>query len=227
MHGQTRSRVHAAPPRWVCPPHTQPVCRRNAAPPVSGRGKPPHGPPCAPAGSTLIARTHHWRIAPTRLQAEAARRSRRYIAGRPPLGRRLSAHRQRTVTTVGTPKPTRPRPRTSSPTPPGCQPRRQITDVLSLKAPKSAPDQIRRGVTQHSSSASPTVCGAFAEPSSGLEPETPSLPCDPNGNGGQPLAKVGRYFKPLSAVRRGERLPGVAPSLFHNCSIPIDPKRAV
>jgi hypothetical protein len=33
---------------------------------------------------------------------------------------------------------------------------------------------------------------AFAEPSDGLEPSTPSLPCAPIGNGGQPLAKVGR-----------------------------------
>jgi hypothetical protein len=33
-------------------------------------------------------------------------------------------------------------------------------------------------------------CRAFAEPSSGLEPETPSLPCDPNRNRWQPLATV-------------------------------------
>jgi hypothetical protein len=35
-------------------------------------------------------------------------------------------------------------------------------------------------------------CGAFAEPSSGLEPETPSLPCDPNGSWWQAMATVQR-----------------------------------
>jgi hypothetical protein len=35
-------------------------------------------------------------------------------------------------------------------------------------------------------------CGAFAEPSDGLEPSTPSLPCDPDGNRWQPVATVWR-----------------------------------
>jgi hypothetical protein len=41
--------------------------------------------------------------------------------------------------------------------------------------------------------------------------------------GGNGLA----LFKPLSGVQRAERLPRVAPPLFHNCSIPKRPKRAV
>jgi hypothetical protein len=32
--------------------------------------------------------------------------------------------------------------------------------------------------------------GAFAEPSDGLEPSTPSLPCAPTGNRSQPAATV-------------------------------------
>jgi hypothetical protein len=31
----------------------------------------------------------------------------------------------------------------------------------------------------------------FAKPSDGLEPSTPSLPCDPNGSRWQPVATVG------------------------------------
>jgi hypothetical protein len=38
----------------------------------------------------------------------------------------------------------------------------------------------------------PRFAGAFAEPSDGLEPSTPSLPCDPNGNRWQPVATVCR-----------------------------------
>ena len=68
------------------------------------------------------------------------------------------------------------------------------------------------------------TCSPFAEPSDGLEPSTPSLPCDPNGNRWQPVAIVWRSFKPISGVRRAEPLPPVAPALFHNCSIPIGPK---
>jgi len=34
------------------------------------------------------------------------------------------------------------------------------------------------------------TCGAFAEPSDGLEPSTPSLPCAPTGNRWQPVATV-------------------------------------
>jgi len=41
------------------------------------------------------------------------------------------------------------------------------------------------------------LCGAFAEPSDGLEPSTPSLPCDPNRNRWQPVAKVSPQIKPF------------------------------
>jgi hypothetical protein len=66
--------------------------------------------------------------------------------------------------------------------------------------------------------------GLSREPSSGLEPETPSLPCDPNGNRWQPVATVSPQIKPFSRCQRPERLPPVAPPLFHNCSIAIGPK---
>src|SRR2546426_7152174 len=36
------------------------------------------------------------------------------------------------------------------------------------------------------------TCSVFAEPSDGLEPSTPSLPCDPNGSRWQPVATVRR-----------------------------------
>jgi hypothetical protein len=67
-------------------------------------------------------------------------------------------------------------------------------------------------------------CARRLKPSSGLEPETPSLPCDPYGNRWQPVATVRPYFKPFSGLRWAEPLPPVAPPLFHNCSIPIGPK---
>jgi hypothetical protein len=41
------------------------------------------------------------------------------------------------------------------------------------------------------------VSGAFAEPSSGLEPETPSLPCRVGGNGSRPTATVFPCFRRL------------------------------
>jgi hypothetical protein len=66
-----------------------------------------------------------------------------------------------------------------------------------------------------------------AKPSSGLEPETPSLPFDAHGNQWQPPATVSRHLKRLSRFSRGEALPPVAPPLFHTCSIPIEPKLVV
>ncbi len=38
------------------------------------------------------------------------------------------------------------------------------------------------------------VSGTFAEPSDGLEPSTPSLPCAPNGNRSQPAATIFAWF---------------------------------
>src|SRR5204863_6471096 len=51
-----------------------------------------------------------------------------------------------------------------------------------------------------------------------------SLPCDPSGNPWQPVATVSPQIKPFSRYQRAERLPPVAPPLFHNCSIPRGPK---
>src|SRR5262249_49735599 len=83
-----------------------------------------------------------------------------------------------------------------------------------------------RSTTCKSSRNKNPVSGAFAEPSDGLEPSTPSLPCDPNGNWWQPTATVCRYIKPFLGLWRAERLPSVAPPLFHHCSIPNGRKRA-
>ena len=40
----------------------------------------------------------------------------------------------------------------------------------------------------------------------------------------QPVATVSPQIKPFSRYQRAERLPPVAPPLFHNCSIPRGPK---
>ena len=48
------------------------------------------------------------------------------------------------------------------------------------------------------------ISGAFAEPSDGLEPSTPSLPCDASGNRSQPRGKgfrLSRRFPTLRALR--------------------------
>jgi hypothetical protein len=38
------------------------------------------------------------------------------------------------------------------------------------------------------------MCGAFAQPSDGLEPSTPSLPSKVSGDGAQPSATVSATF---------------------------------
>jgi hypothetical protein len=43
------------------------------------------------------------------------------------------------------------------------------------------------------------MCGAFAEPSDGLEPSTPSLPWYFRGNRSQPTATVFAYLSPFRA----------------------------
>jgi hypothetical protein len=65
------------------------------------------------------------------------------------------------------------------------------------------------------------MCRPFAKPSSGLEPETPSLPWNVSGNRWQPTATVLAY---LSRFRGGpicDRLPPVATALLHKRSIPL------
>jgi hypothetical protein len=59
--------------------------------------------------------------------------------------------------------------------------------------------------------------GGFAEPSDGLEPSTPSLPCDPNGNRWQPVATV----RPRSSHFRAAGGRNVCQQLRPLCSIPV------
>jgi hypothetical protein len=98
-----------------------------------------------------------------------------------------------------------------------------FADVDDVEPTNNAAERGLRAAVIYGNSRFRNFCRALFRTRTG----DPNLPCDPNGNGGQRLAKVGRYLKPLSAVRRGERLQRVAPSLFHDCSIPIGPKRAI
>jgi hypothetical protein len=54
------------------------------------------------------------------------------------------------------------------------------------------------------------TCTAFAEPSSGLEPETPSLPCDVGGDAWLQGATVSACSGPFSGLRRTTFAPGCA-----------------
>ncbi len=57
------------------------------------------------------------------------------------------------------------------------------------------------------------------EPSDGLEPSTPSLPCAPIGNRSQPTATVLACFCAFQARSTCHRLPLVAPARLHKRSI--------
>src|ERR1700730_14970879 len=64
-------------------------------------------------------------------------------------------------------------------------------------------------------------CGAFAEPSDGLEPSTPSLPCAPKrfpwvATGCGSACLIGFRGRPIC-----DRLPPVAPARLHKRSIPL------
>jgi len=59
-----------------------------------------------------------------------------------------------------------------------------------------------------------------AKPSSGLEPETPSLPCGPIGNSSQPLATILACFCRFRGLGICHRLPLVATARLHKRSIP-------
>ena len=59
----------------------------------------------------------------------------------------------------------------------------------------------------------------FAEPSDGLEPSTPSLPCAPIGNRSQPTATVLACFCVFQARSICHRLPLIAPARLHKRSI--------
>jgi hypothetical protein len=81
------------------------------------------------------------------------------------------------------------------------------------------------------------ICWAFGKPSDGLEPSTPSLPCDVCGERSLTGATVSACSRPFSGLRRAilaPRCPLVFPKSFHRsarcdrlCSISIGPKRAV
>ena len=61
--------------------------------------------------------------------------------------------------------------------------------------------------------------GLFLKPSDGLEPSTPSLPCDPIGNRWQPVATVMACFSRFSGLSICDRLPLVATARLHKRSI--------
>ena len=63
------------------------------------------------------------------------------------------------------------------------------------------------------------LCGAFAEPSSGLEPETPSLPWNDSGNRSQATATVFACWRGFRAGAICDRLPPVATTGLHKGSI--------
>jgi hypothetical protein len=65
------------------------------------------------------------------------------------------------------------------------------------------------------------VSGDFfsAKPSDGLEPSTPSLPCDFGGNRWQPVAKRFGLLRRFRGSKRSHRLRPIAPPFFHNLSI--------
>jgi hypothetical protein len=63
------------------------------------------------------------------------------------------------------------------------------------------------------------ICAAFAEPSDGLEPSTPSLPWNDLGNWSQPTATVLPSFRDFPGRAICYRLPPVAPAGLHKGSI--------
>jgi hypothetical protein len=62
------------------------------------------------------------------------------------------------------------------------------------------------------------VAGLFFKPSDGLEPSTPSLPCDPIGNRSQHTATVFACFSPFRRSVICHRVPLVAPARLHRRS---------
>jgi hypothetical protein len=69
------------------------------------------------------------------------------------------------------------------------------------------------------------LSGAFIEPSSGLEPETPSLPCTPNRNRSQRTATDSACFRGFWPSAICQRLRPVATTGLHKGSI-REPRRA-
>ena len=63
------------------------------------------------------------------------------------------------------------------------------------------------------------TCGAFTEPSDGLEPSTPSLPCAASGGWSQPTATVLAHSCGSEGCCACDRLPPIATTGLHKGSI--------
>jgi hypothetical protein len=91
--------------------------------------------------------------------------------------------------------------------------------AFDLKAPERAPYAVHvRDIASRLETKNP-ACGDFAEPSDGLEPSTPSLPCAAKR---LPWVVTGCGSACLSGFRARpicHRLPPVAPAGLHKCSI--------
>src|SRR5207249_12238988 len=72
-----------------------------------------------------------------------------------------------------------------------------LSPRVRLEPRSPAYDRSRSACVQVQPTEEALFCGAFAEPSGGLEPSIPSLPCDPNANRWQPVATVFPLFKPF------------------------------
>jgi catechol 2,3-dioxygenase-like lactoylglutathione lyase family enzyme len=91
--------------------------------------------------------------------------------------------------------------------------------VLTLSSPRRRPEGSINGsiphrtleIVQVPAKEKAPVCGAFAEPSDGLEPSTPSLPCAPVGNRSQPTATVFAYLSFFAGVSFATGCHGLRP----------------
>ena len=100
-----------------------------------------------------------------------------------------------------------------------CQSRRQISPMTILGAPERAPPRIVVEHTQTVVRRKKPLCRTFAEPSSGLEPETPSLPWNLSGNRCQPVASVFACFCGFRDSSIYRLLPPFATTGLHKGSI--------
>jgi hypothetical protein len=104
--------------------------------------------------------------------------------------------------------------------------------VLDLKAPQGAPYLHHLLLPANQPETKSPVCGAFAEPSDGLEPSTPSLPWNVLGNRWQLVARIWLVLTVLRFARSAAdccRLqpPGSieAPSRHRGPKLRLEPER--
>src|SRR5206468_10591147 len=90
--------------------------------------------------------------------------------------------------------------------------------VLNLKAPQRLHTRRTVAFVQVKAEQKAPLCGAFAEPSDGLEPSTPSLPCAASGNWSQPTATVFACFNGFAPLAIRHWLPPVATTGLHKGS---------